>query len=132
MKKVLSVLCWIGIAVMISGCDNSDDDGGAAGGSGDYPQVSYTIDENDNVTCFNADNNVITSGQKCTWRCAFYLSTPQWVELTFDQGLNCSTDVTSTTTSSTGVPDTTTATENETCEEEMTLVNTKIKPCFWM
>jgi len=131
MKTVLSVLCCFAMIAMLAGCRNGDD-GGSSGGPGDLPTVSFAINTNtDTVTCFNADSSVITTEQKCVWRCAYYLSSPQWVELTFDQGLVCSKTANSTTTSATGVPDTTTTTETETCEEELSLVNTKVKPCYW-
>lgn len=89
MKTVLSVLCWIGIAVMLSGCDNSDD-GGSSGGRGDFPEVSFVINQDTgNVICYNADKNVITTQQICTWNCAYYdnRSTPHKVTLFFDEAL---------------------------------------------
>ncbi len=71
MKTVLSVFCCLCVLVMLTGCDNGDD-GGSSGGPGRWPTVSFTIDDNDNITCFNADSNVITTKQICIWNCAFY------------------------------------------------------------
>ncbi len=118
MKKALFLMCWIGIVVMISGCK---DDGGSSGGGGDYPDVSFVLNESTgNVVCYNADKNVITTEQKCTWACAYYLSTPKWVQLTFDETLVCvdsGIDAEGKVT--------------QTCTNEVGLVNTKIKPCYW-
>jgi hypothetical protein len=102
MKTVLSVLCWIGIAVMISGCDNGDDSGGTATGSGNYPDVSFAIDETTGtVTCYNADSNVTTSTQVCTWNCAYYGGGgPRYVRLTFDDALVCEEEASSGTSES--------------------------------
>jgi len=102
MKTVLSVLCWIGIAVMISGCDNGDDDGGTAGGYGDWPQVSFRIDEgSENVTCYNSNSNVVTTNQVCTWNCAYYGGgQPRYVQLTFGDSLVCEESASSSTSAS--------------------------------
>lgn len=89
MKKVLFLLCWIGIAVMISGCDDGDD-GGSAGGYGEFPEVSFAINESTGkVICYNADKNVITTNQICTWNCAHYndYDAPRKVILWFDEAL---------------------------------------------
>ena len=72
MKTVLSVLCWLGIVVMLTGCDNGDDDSGTAGGRGDWPEVSFAVGDDGTVICYNADTNVITTNQTCTWNCAIY------------------------------------------------------------
>ena len=88
MKTVLSVLCWIGIVVMLTGCDNGDD-GGTAINNGNFPEVSFTVDADGNVTCLNADKNVITTQQICTWNCANYNNkgAVRKVTLWFDEGL---------------------------------------------
>ncbi len=132
MKTVLSVLCWIGIAVMISGCDNGDDDGGTAGGRGDWPVVSFRVDDNDNVTCFNADSNVVTTNQTCTWNCGLYAvnnpgNAPRKVVLVFDDALVCRDS---------GIeiiedPDTGEQVETITqeCSNELALVRENFSPC---
>ena len=132
MKTVLSVLCWIGIAVMISGCDNGDDDGGTAGGRGDWPEVSFVLDDNGNVNCFNADNNVITTNQTCTWNCAYYAvnnsgNAPRKVVLVFDEALVCRE------TGREGVVDPETGEEveniTEECSNEIALVKENFYHC---
>ncbi len=132
MKTVLSVLCWIGIAVMISGCDNGDDDGGTAGGRGDWPQVSFVVDDNDNVICYNADSNVVTTKQICTWNCAYYdvnnpRNAPRKVVLQFDEALVCQDSGIETTID----PDTGEETVNVTqdCTNEVALVKEDFYPC---
>ncbi len=130
MKTVLSVLCWIGIAVMISGCDNGDDDSGTAAGRGDWPAVSFQVDENGNVTCFNADSNVITTTQTCTWNCAIYAvnnsgNAPRKVVLQFDEALVCRESGKETTID----PDT--GEEVETITEECTNEVALVKEDFY-
>jgi hypothetical protein len=132
MKTVLSVLCWIGIAVMISGCDNGDDNGGTAGGRGDWPQVSFRVDDSGNVICYNADNNVVTTNQTCTWKCAYYAvnnpgNAPRKVELIFDDALVCEDSGIETTVD----PDTGEETVNVTqeCANEVALVKENFSPC---
>lgn len=73
MKRFLSLLCCVGIIVFLSSCSDSDS-GGSSGGSGDLPQVSYTIFQGDEwATCYNADDSVIMNPyQTCTWNCATY------------------------------------------------------------
>ena len=133
MKTVLSVLCWLGIVVMLTGCDNGDDDGGTAGGGGNWPDVSFTLNADGNsVTCFNADSNVITTNQTCTWNCAIYATNnptnaPRKVVLRFDEALVCQ---------QTGIgteidPDTGEETEviEETCENQFALVKEDFYYC---
>lgn len=158
MKTVLSVLCWIGIAVMLNGCDDGDD-GGSAGGYGEFPEVSYVIND-DTVVCYNADKNVRTGSQQiCTWNCANYHNkgAVRKVTLYFDEDLVCTetadssnsqslnidgsqtssssnstgSDPTSSTDSSTSTTTSGTA-ENSTtttCVEEFTLVKEDFDPC---
>ncbi len=77
---------------MLTSCDNGDS-GGTSGGGGDYPQVSFVKEgsgDDEHVICYNANNNVITTQQVCTWNCATYNSTqPRFVQLTFDEALVC-------------------------------------------
>ena len=93
MKTVLSVLCWIGIMAMLSGCDDGDD-GGSAGGYDDFPDVAFAVNEGSTtVTCFNADKSVITTRQTCIWNCAYYDGkSPRKVTLYFDDGALIGTD----------------------------------------
>lgn len=101
MKTVLSVLCWLGIVVMLTGCDNGDDDSGTAGGYGAWPEVSFAIGDNGTVICYNADSNVITTKQICTWNCALYESNqPRYVKLTFDETQVCEETATASTSDS--------------------------------
>ena len=89
MKTVLSVLCCFAMLVLLTGCDNGDD-GGSSGGPGRWPTVSFTVDDNGNVTCYNADSNVITTRQTCIWNCAFYhIDKPRYVQLWFDEAPVC-------------------------------------------
>jgi len=75
--------------VILAGCDNGDD-GGSSGGPGRWPTVSFTVDDNGNVTCLNADSNVITTRQTCIWNCAFYhIDKPRYVQLWFDEAPVC-------------------------------------------
>lgn len=119
MKTVLSMLCCFVMIGMLAGCDNGDDSG-SSGGPGRWPTVSFTIDDNDNVTCWNADTNVITTRQTCVWNCAYYnIDKPRYVQLWFDQGLVC-------------VPsgiDEESGEVTETCETEVALVREIIKEC---
>ncbi len=133
MKTVLSVVCWLGIVVMLTGCDNGDDDGGTAGGRGDWPVVSFTLNADGNsVTCFNADSNVITTNQTCTWKCAYYATNnpnnaPRKVVLRFDEALVCQATGTETVTD----PDTGEERVEivETCENEFALVKEDFYYC---
>lgn len=124
MKTVLSVLCWIGIVVMLTGCDNGDD-GGTAINNGNFPEVSFTIDEAGNITCYNADKNVITTKQICTWNCANYNNkgAVRKVTLYFDDALVCQ---------ATGIevdPETGEETITETCTNEVALVKEDFDMC---
>ncbi len=130
MKTVLSVLCWIGIAVLISGCDDGDD-GGTAGGYGiaSFPEVSFTVDDNGNVTCYNADKNVITTQQICVWNCANYnnKNKVRKVTLYFDEALVCrDTGIETTVDPVTGLE---TEKVTQTCENEVALVKEDFDPC---
>jgi hypothetical protein len=91
MKTVLTVMCWLGVAIMLGAC--SDSDSGSSGGGGDYPQVSFEktgSGDTERVVCYNATSNTITTSQICIWNCAYYESdTPQYVKLTFGQGTVC-------------------------------------------
>ncbi len=119
MKTVLSVLCCFAMLVVLTGCRNGDD-GGSSGGPGRWPTVSFTIDDNDNITCLNADNNVITTRQTCVWNCAYYnIDKPRYVQLWFDEALVC---VPSGINEETGEV-------TETCETEVALVREIIKEC---
>jgi len=125
MKTVLTVLCWFCVVVMLNGCDNGDD-GGTAGARGDFPDVSFTVDENGNVTCWNADKNVITTRQICTWNCAYYEGmSPRKVTLWFDEAPVCIP---------TGVvtvdPDTGEETIEQECNIETALVKVDYAPCM--
>lgn len=128
MKTVLTVLCWIGIAALLGGCDDGDD-GGTAGAYGDFPQVSFVLNESTgNVTCYNADNNVITTQQICTWNCAYYEGrSPRKVTLFFDEALVCVDSGIETTTD----PDTGEEIEKVTqeCTNEIALVKVDYDPC---
>jgi hypothetical protein len=89
MKTVLSVLCCFVIIFTLSGCSDGDD-GGSSGGPGRWPSVSFTVDNSDNVKCWNADSNVITTRQICIWNCAYYESSiPRYVKLEFDEAPVC-------------------------------------------
>lgn len=119
MKTVLSVLCCLGMLVMLAGCDNGDD-GGSSGGPGRWPTVSFTVDDDGNVTCLNADSNVITTRQTCIWNCAFYhIDKPRYVQLWFDEGLVCTPS---------GI-DEETGEVTETCEPQIALVRESFKEC---
>ena len=122
MKTVLSFVCMIGMVVLLSSCKG--DDNGSSGGNGDFPTVSFQKTTNsageEVAVCYNADTNVITTQQVCTWRCAYYLSDPRWVQLTFNNALVCQV----TGVDANGDP-------IETCANEFALVEEKIKPCFW-
>lgn len=89
MKTVLSVFCWLGVLLMLASCDSGSSS--SSGGRGDWPQVSFLKNEKgDVVFCYNADSNVITTVQVCTWNCALYHSSqPRWVQLTFSDALVC-------------------------------------------
>ena len=131
MKTVLSVLCWIGIAVMISGCDNGDDSG-TAGGRGNWPQVSFQVDDNGNVVCYNADSNVITTNQTCTWNCAYYAvnnsgNAPRKVVLRFDEALVCNDSGIETEVDPETGEETVTVTQD--CNNEIALVKEDFYPC---
>ena len=129
MKTVLSVLCCFAVIFILSGCRDGDD-GGSSGGPGDWPTVSFAIDDNGNVTCFGADTNAITTRQTCVWNCAYYnIPQPRYVQLWFDEGLVCTETATSSTTSTTGTPTTTTATTTENCTTQLSLVRESFKPC---
>ena len=82
MKKLLTILCLIGIVGILTACDNGD-----SGGKGStIPEVSYDLfDTSDWVTCYNTKNSVVTNPtQTCTWDCATYQgSRPQFWRLTF-------------------------------------------------
>ena len=120
MKTVLSVLCCLGMLVMLAGCDNGDD-GGSSGGPGRWPTVSFTVDDNGNVTCLNADSNVITTRQTCIWNCAFYhIDKPRYVQLWFDEAPVCTP---------TGIVDEVTGEPEVTCEVEVALVRESFKEC---
>ena len=123
MKSILSVLCWIGVAVLITSCDNGDS-GGTSGGQGDYPQVSFKKEgsgDTEHAICYNANNSVITTNQTCTWNCATYgTPTPRYVQLTFGQALIC--EPTGATDPDTGLP-------IETCAVEFALVNEAFGAC---
>lgn len=132
MKTVLSVLCWVGIAVMISGCDDGDD-GGSAGGYGEFPEVSFQIDDqgtedtsDDVVMCYNADKNVITTHQICTWNCANYNNkgAVRKVTLWFDEALICyptgETEVDEVTMEEKAI---------EECSMQLALVKEDFDPC---
>jgi hypothetical protein len=132
MKTVLSVLCWLGIVVMLTGCNNGEDSSGSAGGRGDWPVVSFTVDNNGNVTCYGADSNVITTKQICTWNCAYYDvnnsgNAPRKVVLRFDEALVCQATGTETVTD----PDTNEEITQvvETCENEVALVKEDFYYC---
>jgi len=122
MKTILSVCCWIGIVVLLSACDNGDS-GGSSGGRGDYPQVSFVKEgsgDDVHAVCYNADNNVITTVQVCTWNCATYHSTqPRFVQLTFDNALVCV---------ETGI-DETTGEPTEECGVEFALIGQQFGAC---
>ena len=121
MKTVLTVMCWLGVAIMLTACNGSDS--GSSGGGGDYPQVSFEktgSGDSERVVCYNANSNTITTKQICTWNCAYYESnTPRYVELTFDEALVCQP---------TGeVDDEGNAVEE--CEVQLALTNTHTSAC---
>jgi hypothetical protein len=90
MKTVLSVVCSLGVLVMLAACDNGDSSSGDRGDFADVSFVKQTVNGEEIVTCYNADNNVRTTNQVCTWNCAYYHSSePRWVQLTFDEALIC-------------------------------------------
>lgn len=150
MKTVLSVFCCLCVVVLFTGCDNGDD-GGSSGGPGRWPSVSFTIDDNGNVTCLNADSNTITTRQTCIWNCAYYhISKPRYVQLWFEETQVCeevpsgtssstsdssSTRTTDVATDTTTGTDTSTATSNVTsgsalsCETKVALVRESFKSC---
>ena len=95
MKTVLSVLCCFAIIFVLGGCRNGDD-GGSSGGPGRWPSVSFQLQDKDgdnvfdNVVCWNADSNVITTKVTCIWNCAYYESSiPRYVKLEFDEAPVC-------------------------------------------
>ncbi len=118
MKTVCSVLCMIGLVVLLGSCKSDSDS--SSGGRGDFPDVSYARSAN-GVTCYNANSNVYTGGkQVCTWNCAYHDSnTPRYVQLTFDEALVCEP---------TGI-DPVTGEVTETCSNEFALVKRKYGPC---
>lgn len=146
MKTVLSLLCWLCVVVMLTGCDNGDD-GGSSSARGDFPQVSFLINESTGqVTCYNADSNVITTQQICTWNCAYYEGrAPSKVTLYFDEGLVCeksadssidasvdkTTDIDETGTETTTYSDSSSgSTSGSTdCTEEITLDREHFSAC---
>ena len=118
MKTVLSVLCCLGIIVMLAGCRDGDD-GGSSGGPGRWNAVNWEITD-DGVTCFNADSNFSTTRNTCIWNCAFYhIDKPRYVQLWFEESLVCK---------ATGI-DETTGEEIETCEREFGLTREILKEC---
>ncbi|MCG6931538.1 MAG: hypothetical protein LJE64_13365 [Desulfofustis sp.] len=130
MKTVLTVLCWIGIAVMLGGCDDGDDNGGTAGAYGDFPEVSFVINESTgNVICYNADKNVITTQQICTWNCAYYNNkgAVRKVTLWFDEALVCRDSGIETTTDPDTGEEVTKVTQE--CTNEIALVKEDFDPC---
>ena len=128
MKTVLSVLCWIGIVAMLSGCD-SGDDGGTAGARGDFPEVSFVLNEDTgNVVCYNADKNVITTQQICTWNCAYYEGrNARKVTLFFDESLVCVDSGIETTTDPVTGEEKQEVTQE--CSNEVALVKVDYDPC---
>lgn len=122
MKTILSFLCCITMVAFITSCDNGDS-GGSSGGGGDYPQVSFvktTVGGEERVTCYNADNYSLTTAQICTWNCAYYnTAQPQFVQLTFNDGLIC---VPTGEVDETGAP-------IEECEIELALVDQELGAC---
>ena len=68
MKKVLSIFCLFTIVALLSACNNGDS-GGSSGAH--IPEVSWDLfDTSDWVTCYNADQSVITNPyQSCIWNC---------------------------------------------------------------
>jgi hypothetical protein len=132
MKTVLSVLCWLGIVVMLTGCDNGDDNSGTAGGRGDWPEVSFAVGDDGTVICYNADTNVITTNQTCTWNCAIYATNnptnaPRKVVLRFDEALVCRETGKETVVDPITMEETEKITE--TCENEVALVKEDFYMC---
>jgi hypothetical protein len=58
---------------IITGCGSSGGDG-TSGGSGNYANVTYTVDEaTQTATCYNANQNIRQNDlQTCIWNCALY------------------------------------------------------------
>lgn len=124
MKTVLSVFCCLGVLLLLTSCDNGDS---SSGGRGDFEDVSFLVkapaDGGDPfVICYNANNNVITTKQVCTWNCAYYESNnPRKVVLTFDERIICI---------DTGPPDPVTGVAPQNCELKIALVDESFGACI--
>jgi len=83
MKTIFSIFCMLSVLLLISACDNNDSGGSS---TGSIPPVSWDLyTGNNSVTCYNADNSVITNPyQTCTWNCATLNdSAPRLYKVTF-------------------------------------------------
>lgn len=83
MKKIFYIICCLSIVVLLSACDDDDDTSSSGGsGAGDVSWNLYTDD--DGVTCYNADKNVIIKPyQYCEWYCSDFYGDVKHVKVTF-------------------------------------------------
>ena len=145
MKTVLSVFCCLCVVVLLTGCDNGDD-GGSSGGPGDFPDVSFLLNETTGqATCYNADNSVITTKQTCTWNCAYYngggarrvtlvfaedLVCTETADNTYNATVDKTTDIAAGTIKETYADTSSGSVSSDvTCEEEFALVSESFGPC---
>ncbi len=83
MKKIFCIICFLTIVMALSACD-SDDDSDSTGGSGSEDVSWNLFTDDDAVTCYNADKNVIYNPyQYCEWLCADYNGHVQHVKAKF-------------------------------------------------
>ena len=72
MRTVLSIICLLGVVVLLGSCSGS----GSGGGSGSIPRASWEF-KNDNIICNNVTRSWIqykgttTPVHYCEWNCAY-------------------------------------------------------------
>lgn len=71
MRTVVSIFCMLSIAILLTACNKSDDDGSTGGA---LKTVGFeSVEGTDTVTCYDANHNYNTgSYQVCEWFCAIY------------------------------------------------------------